>query len=123
PTVHEERDLPLLDLEVLRAHVVDVLAARDEPALLDREVGDDPHAACFLCGFDQQGLLAGKWVPDGVACRGHGSDQLAPAIRSQSPRWRNWWREGGWGAWVSSQRTGVSERFVSACMPSTLDQQ
>jgi hypothetical protein len=40
----------------------------------------------------------------------------AERYRSQSATKRAWWREGGCGTCVSSQRTTSLERFVNACM-------
>jgi hypothetical protein len=65
--VDQEGDPPLLDIEVLGTNVMNVLASRDEPALFDGEVDDDPRAGRLLGRLDQQGLFACKRIPNDVA--------------------------------------------------------
>jgi hypothetical protein len=85
--VDQERDAAVQNLEVLGTVVVKVLAAGDEPTLLDSEVGDDPCASGFLGGFDQQRLLASQRIPDNVASAAstHEPMLFRPPVHGQCP--------------------------------------
>ena len=64
---HEERDPPLLNLEILGLMIVHVLAPRNEAALLYGRVGDDAGAAGLVARLHQDRLFTGQGIPHDVA--------------------------------------------------------